>query len=102
MKTTCHRDAESQRKKSLSLGASVALWLVLCFLPGCTIREVSHRGVKYRHVSFATTQSFGEMRVALDTNGEASVTIKNFANDQVSAIREVKETIIELNKLKAP
>lgn len=69
-------------------------------LCGCTFRTVQHpSGVVYTHRSFGVVQSFGELTIDYTTNS-ARVTLKNFANDQVSAIREAKEFVQEVNKLK--
>jgi len=69
---------------------------------GCTCREISYRGVKYSHKSWLVSQAFGELAVKITTNDTAEVTLKNFSNDQVSALREAKEILVEANKLKSP
>jgi len=74
---------------------------MVCFVcTACTCRVVDYQGVKYSHKSFGTSQSFGELSVQFQSNGQASVILKNFANDQVSIIRELKETLQEINNLK--
>jgi hypothetical protein len=80
----------------LILIASIAV--MLC---GCVYRTVEYDKVKYTHKSFMTQQAFGELEFSTTTNG-ATVKVKNFANDQVSAVREVKEVLQEMNKLKTP
>ena len=45
-------------------------------------------------------QSFGELKVTIGTNGSANVMLKNYANDQVSAIREAKEFVQAVSELK--
>ncbi len=65
---------------------------------GCTCRNISYDGVTYSHRSFGTTSSFGKLTINHPSG--ASVEIENFSNDQVGAIREVKDLIQEVNKLK--
>jgi hypothetical protein len=80
-------------KTSLLLAIAFACTAMTC-------RVVEHpSGVRYSHRSFGVVQSFGELTIDYNTNS-ARVTLKNFANDQVSAIREAKEFVQEVNKLK--
>lgn len=74
------------------------LILMLPLLTGCTFRTVRYQGVEYSHRSFAASQTFGELHVRV-TNGVADVKIINFANDQVSAIRETRGLIQDVRGL---
>lgn len=80
----------------------IILLLALVVLAGCTSRDVSYHGITYRHRAFLNQQAFGKLNVQINTNGVASVSVENFANDQVSAIREAKELAREMNNLKSP
>ena len=76
------------------------LLLVALACIGCTCRKVEYLGISYTHTSWLTMQSFGELKVTIGTNGSANVMLKNYANDQVSAIREAKEFVQAVSELK--
>lgn len=75
------------------------LALVL-LVTGCTLREVQYQGVTYKHRSFLNQTALGRLDVTVSSNGIANVRLENYANDQVSAVREAKELLTEVNKLK--
>lgn len=79
---------------------TIILTCLVLAMAGCTSRKIAYKGVSYEHTSFGTAQSFGKLRIQHPSG--AAVEVDNFANDQVSAVREVKEIVVELNKLKGP